>query len=76
MTKLMKKLTVGNPLANFHLWDDLAEYDSIQTDEELAAFYHKMLSKYEKFPLRIRFLFAMIGFSIGINLESKIPQQL
>lgn len=76
MTNLMKKIQVGNPLANFHLWDDLEEYERIETNEQLAAFYHKMLNKYESRPLVVRFIFAMIGFSVDVNLEAKIPQEL
>ena len=72
MTNVLKKITVGNPLANFHLWNELDEYESITTDEQLAAFYHKILNKYEDKPLICRFIFAMISYSIGHNVDTKV----
>ena len=59
----LKKIEGGNPLANFHLWDDLNTYNAIQTDEELVNFYHEMLSKYDHRPLVIAFVWEMINYS-------------
>lgn len=66
MTKLMKKLTIGNPLANFEMWNELEEYESIETPEELGAFYHRILDncKPEQTMLE-RFIYAMIDYSTG-----------
>ncbi len=72
----MKKVTGANPLANFKLWEDLKEYNQIQTDEELAAFYHKMLNKYEgKRPLVCSFIMAMISYSVNYPIR-KIQSEL
>lgn len=59
----LKKLQTGNPLANFHLWDDLDTYNAIQTDEELVNFHHELLSKYEHRPMLINFIWEMINYS-------------
>lgn len=72
MPKLLKKINVGNPLANFHLWEDLDRYEQIQSDEDLADFYQEMLTKYERRPLVCSFIHAMITFSTGgmqVNTE-------
>ena len=75
MTNVLKKITIGNPLANFHLWDDLEEHNKIKTPEELANFYHKMLTKHKDRPLVCRFLYGMIGFSVSSNVNS-LPESL
>ena len=59
----LKKIEEGNPLANFHLWDDLDAYNAIQTDEELVNFHHELLTKYDHRPLVIRFIWQMINYS-------------
>ena len=59
----LKKLQTGNPLENFHLWDDLNTYNAIQTDEDLVNFYHEMLSKHNHRPLVVRFIWEMINYS-------------
>jgi hypothetical protein len=68
----IKKITTGNPLANFHLWKELDEYNVINTDQHLAEFYHKMLDRYEDRPLVYRFILAMISFSVCTDINSKI----
>lgn len=76
MSKVLKKITIGNPLANFGLWEDLKEHNQITDPEELAAFYHKMLSKHENRPLVYHYIMVMIAFSIQkddlINLSTEI----
>jgi len=68
----IKKIVTGNPLANFHLWKELDEYNVINTDQHLAEFYHKMLDRYEDRPLVYRFILAMISFSVCTDINSKI----
>jgi len=68
----IKKIVTGNPLANFHLWKEQDEYDKINTDHNLADFYHKMLDHYEDRPLVYRFILAMISFSVSVDINSKI----
>ena len=66
-------MAAGNPLAHFHLWDDIDRYEAAQTDEQLADFFHRMLAKYEHRPLVVSFIHAMITFSVGgtkINPEA------
>lgn len=65
----LRKITVGNPLANFHLWDDIERYEAIQTDEEIANFYQEMLSKYEHRKMVIRFIWDMIHYSCNGEIE-------
>jgi hypothetical protein len=65
----LRKITVGNPLSNFHLWDDIERYEALQTDEEIAAFYQEMLSKYENRPMVSRFIFDMINYSCNGEIE-------
>lgn len=71
MLKVLKKVETGNPLGNFHLWDDLEAYNNCNSDEELADLYHSMLDRYSHRPLVVSFLFAMMGYSIGVNLSKK-----
>lgn len=59
----LKKLQTGNPLANFHLWDDLDKYNSINSDEELVSFLNHLLTKYEHRPLVLTFVWQMINYS-------------
>jgi hypothetical protein len=75
MVNVLKKLTAGNPLIHFKLWEELDEYDTVKTDEELCDFYHKMLNKFENRPLVSTFIMAMISYSIEINL-SQIPTEI
>lgn len=66
MTNLRKLHESSNPLINFEMWKELDQYNSIRTDEELAAFYHKLLDRFEdESQLRISFTYAMIEFSVG-----------
>ena len=62
MTNVLKKVVI-NPLINFKLRNEAREYDDLQTDEELANFYHRILSKYEDRPFLCNFIYAMIGYS-------------
>lgn len=72
MAKLMKKMTVGNPLVNLHLWDDLDEYERIDSDESLANWFHKMLNKYSNRTLVCSFIQAMIVHATDhkVNIET------
>ncbi|WP_299153132.1 hypothetical protein [uncultured Christiangramia sp.] len=76
MSNVLKKITVGNPLVNFGLWEDLEEYKKIQTPEELCNFYHKMLTKYEKRKLVYYYITVMIGFSVNTDVNAAIPNKL
>lgn len=71
MSKLLKKVQIGNPLINFGLHNEAQIYDLIQNDEQLATFYHKMLDMSEDRPLVEQTIYAMIGFSTGVNINAK-----
>lgn len=70
MAKLLKKIEVGNPLINLGLMDLYDRYEKINTDEELANFYHKLLSFTEGSTLATKFAWAMIEFSTGSTVGS------
>ena len=70
MANLVKKIEVGNPLINLELWKLYKEHQLIQTDEDLANFYHKLLDIQEVFYMCNRknqlfedFTYSMIAFS-------------
>lgn len=71
-TNVLKKIEVGNPLYNLGLHKLLDEHDATQTDEELATFYHKLLSATEGSSIATSFTYAMISFSTGINYNIEI----
>ena len=68
----LKKITFGNPLVNFHLWDDLEKYEAVKTDEELVSLYNELLNKYEFRPLVCSAIYAMITFSTGKSFNPSI----
>jgi len=75
MTNVLKKITIGNPLINFEMFDELDEYESLKTDSEIADFYHKMLNAINgKSSLLESFLWEMINFSTGIDAKSKVNE--
>ncbi len=71
----LKKVKLGNPLQNFGLIDELKIYNSLQTDEELASFYHYLLDLAEKRKSGLfeRLIYAMISYSTSKNIN---PQRL
>lgn len=71
-TNVLKKIEVGNPLYNLGLHKLLDEHDATQTDEELATFYHRLLSVTEGSSLATSFAYAMISFSTGIDFNPQI----
>ena len=71
MTNVLKKVVI-NPLINFKLRKEAREYDELQTDEELAAFYHRLLTRFEDRPFLLSFIYAMIGYSTGLSAQSLI----
>lgn len=73
MTNVLKKLRI-NPLGQFHLWDEVEEYEGLRSDEELATYFHRMLTKFEGRPLVCRFLFAMVGFSTNKNPDELLNE--
>jgi hypothetical protein len=75
MANVMKKITIGNPLAFFGLWSELDEYNSLKTDRELVAFFHRMLTKFSDRPLVCNFLYVMLSFSADHNVQS-LPESL
>lgn len=69
---ILKKVQVGNPLFNLGMFEELAAYDNIKTDEELADFYHILLQVADELEKRgeahsaLRgFTYSMISFSTG-----------
>ena len=62
MSNVLKKVHI-NPLRHFELDNEVAEYEQIQDDSQLAAFYHNILTRFENHPLIVSFVYAMIGFS-------------
>ena len=73
MVNVLKKLTVGNPLINLHLWDDLDTYEAIKSDSELVNWFHSMLDRYSHRPLVCSFINAMINHATGHKVE---PEKL
>lgn len=75
---VLKKIQVGNPLYNLGLHKLLEEHDATQTDEELASFYHKLLTATEGSSLATRFTYAMISFSTGrdYNLDILLDHEI
>lgn len=69
----LKKISIGNPLINFQMWEELDEYEKITTDEELAAFHHKLLNNCpEERTTLIGFIYAMIAYSTGVNINPQV----
>lgn len=68
----LKKIIIGNPLQNFELTKELKAYNEAQTDEELAKLYHNLLdmAERENRGLLRGFIFAMIAFSTGLNINA------
>lgn len=73
MAKL-RKLNQSTPFINFELYEEDNKYRSLQSDEEIAAFYHEMLSKYEGHPFIPMYVYEMISFSVNMNIL--IPRSL
>ncbi|MGG5486292.1 hypothetical protein [Gaetbulibacter sp. PBL-D1] len=71
-TNVLKKIEVGNPLYNLGLNKLLEEYNSITSDEGLAAFYHKLLSATEGSGLATNLAYAMISFSTNQDVNPLI----
>ena len=79
MANVLKKIEINNPLSllGMHLEQEI--YDSLGNDEELAAFYHKLLDDLDEeiengkeIPLKQSFLYGMIGFSTGKNINAQM----
>lgn len=68
----LKKIEVGNPLYNLGLYKLLDEYEDTKTDEELAAFFHKLLSAVEGSQVAEKFTYAMIAFATGKEVNEKL----
>lgn len=73
MANLLKKVTIGNPLFNLGLIEELVAYENAKTDEELVNVYHQLLDKSEKLnagnPLE-QLTYAMIGFSTNLDINA------
>lgn len=71
----LKKVTFGNPLIYLGMHDLVEKHDAITTDDELAAFYHRLLNIAElrNSDLFTGMVYAMITFSTGKNIN---PQML
>lgn len=74
MSNVLKKIEIGNPLINLEMWNLYDEYQTITTDEELAAFYHKCLDILEVFqmcnrnmPVFLSSIYSMIAFSTNVD---------
>ncbi len=73
-TKVLRKCQI-HPLKSFALKEEAEEHDAITTDEQLAAFYHKMLNKFEDRPLVCNFIYAMMSYSVEYcvrNLKTEL----
>lgn len=68
MAKVLKKIEVGNPLINLGLLSLYDKHEAAKTDEELASFYHELLSATEGSELATKFAWAMIEFSTGATV--------
>lgn len=69
---VLKKINIGNPLINLGLMKLYEEHERIETDEELASFYHKLLSAMEGLELATGMTYAMIAFSTGVDFNPSI----
>lgn len=65
----IRKLKQSTPFVNFQLYEEDERYHSLQTDEEIADFYHEMLTKYEGHKFMTMYLYEMIAFSCNENLS-------
>lgn len=81
MANLLKKIQIGNPLINLEMWNLYEEHEAIQTDEQLANFYNKLLDIQEvfhycnrKMPVLEAFTYNMIAFSTGESESSLIME--
>lgn len=72
MRAQLKKLHIGNPLANLEMWDELERYNGIEDAETLAGFYHEMLNKYDHRPFVCSAIESMIAFSTGMSINPSI----
>lgn len=70
----LKKIIIGNPLSSLRLTKELKAYNEAKTDEELAKIYHKLLDLAENSKNEVLrdFLFAMIAFSTGRNINTNL----
>lgn len=66
----------STPFINFELHEEDKRYHAIQTDEELAAFYHEMLSKYEDQKFVTLYLYEMIAHSVNTNINNLTPRSI
>lgn len=74
MTKNLKKIHSSNPLLNIGRIDDLQTYNRINSDEELAAFYHYLLdvAERENNMLLEKFTHAMITHATSISFNPEM----
>lgn len=72
MANVLKKIHIGNPLINLGLMTLYAEYERIETDEELVKFYHKLLSATEGLQVATGMTYAMIDYSVGKSFNPLI----
>ena len=72
MSKLLKKIEVGNPLYNLGLFGLLETYDASKTDEELVNAYHHILDSVEGSRLAENLTYSMIAYSTNIDINPLI----
>ncbi|MAM17583.1 MAG: hypothetical protein CME35_01275 [Gramella sp.] len=79
MANVLKKIVIASPLPLLGLHTEQEIYNSLQSDEEIAAFYHKLLdvqeaeekAGFEK-PLKKSMIHAMIAASTGKNINAQM----
>ncbi len=69
MTNVLKKCRI-HPLKSLALIQEADEHDAITTDDQLANFYHKMLSKFEHRTLVCTFIYAMMSYSVDYSVRN------
>ncbi|WP_142783394.1 hypothetical protein [Changchengzhania lutea] len=69
MSNLLKKIEVGNPLINLGLFNLYDAHQETKTDEDLANFYHHLLSCVEGSEVAEKITYAMISYSTGMDVN-------
>lgn len=72
----MKKLSHSTYFQKLGLLEEEKEYHSITTQEEMVAFFHKVLDKYAAWPGVCFYIYTMMSFSVNRDINRIIPRSL
>ena len=76
MSKILKKVSIGNPLYNFNLHSEIKEYEKIKTDDQLVSFFHKMWTRFEDRKVITNVVTMMMSFSVGSDINQQVNKLL